>query len=163
MAITAVLVEPSALVASPDMLRLFGSGTNWPLDNFISRFGVMPFFPACVDMSFSRLVPAVDVAEKDDAFVVSAEMPGMTENDIQVLLSGDMLTIKGDKRREHEEKSEARYLSERGYGEFQRVFSLSDNVDRENIVASFDNGVLTVTLPKSAKAAPRKIEIRAAA
>jgi HSP20 family protein len=163
MATTAVPAEPSAPVATHDIWRSFRSEMNWPVDNFTSRFGVTPSFPTRLDTSFSRPSPAVDVTDKDSAFVVSAEMPGVTEDDIQVLLSGDMLTIKGQKRREREEKGENRYVSERSYGEFQRVFSLPDGVDRENIAASFDNGVLTVTLPKSAKTAPQKIEIKAAA
>jgi HSP20 family protein len=163
MATIAVPVEPSAPVASPDIWRSFRSEMNWPFDNFTSRFDVTPFFATRLDTSFSRPSPAVDVTEKDGAFVVSAEVPGVTEEDIQVLLSGDMLTIKGQKRREREENGENRYLSERSYGEFQRVFSLPDGVDRENIAASFGNGVLTVTLPRSAKTAPQKIEIKAAA
>jgi HSP20 family protein len=87
----------------------------------------------------------------------------MEEKDIDVSLSGDTLTIKGEKRQEREEKGDNRYLSERSYGAFQRSFSLPENVDREKIAAAFAKGVLTVTLPKSAKAAPKKIEVKTAA
>jgi HSP20 family protein len=73
------------------------------------------------------------------------------------------LTIKGEKRQEHEEKGENRYLSEPSYGEFQRAFLLPADVAREKIEAAFANGVLSVTSPKTAKAAPKKIEVKAAA
>ena len=70
--------------------------------------------------------------------------------------------FRGEKRQEHEEKGGNRYLSERSYGEFQRAFLLPADVAREKIEAAFANGVLTVTLPKTAKAAPKKIEVKAA-
>jgi HSP20 family protein len=163
MATTAVPIKPSAPVASVDIRHLFHSEMNWLFDVFTRRFGVPPFFPIRLDPSLSRSSPAAAITEKDDAFVLSAEMPGMAEQDIRVSLSEDMLTIAGEKRRSRKERAENRYLSERNDSGFQRVFSLPDDVDRETIAASFDNGVLTVTLPKSAKAAPRKIEIKATA
>lgn len=132
-------------------------------DNFIGRFGMTPFWPSRFDTSFSVPSPAVDITEKEEEFVVTAEMPGMAEKEIQVSVSGDTLTIKGEKRQEREEKGENRFLSERSYGEFLRAFTLPDNVDCEKIAASFTNGLLTVTLPKSAKAAPKTIEVKAAA
>jgi HSP20 family protein len=136
---------------------------NWPSGSFTGSLGVTPSLWTRLNTSFSHSSLAVDVTEKDGTFVVSAEMPGLAEKDIQVSLSGDMLTIKGEKRLACEEKGKNRYLSERSYGDFQRVFSLPDGVDRASITASFDNGVLTVTLPKSAKTTLRKIEITAAA
>ena len=81
----------------------------------------------------------------------------MTEKEIQVSLSGDTLTIKGEKRQEREEKGENRHLSERSYGEFQRAFSLPADVAREKIEAAFANGVLTVTLPKTACLVRRRL------
>ncbi len=107
--------------------------------------------------------PAVDITEKPDAFMMTAEIPGMTEQEIEVLLSADTLTIKGEKRQEREEKGNNQYLSERSYGTFQRAFTLPEAVDREKIAASFSNGVLSVTLPKTLAAAPKKIEVKAAA
>jgi HSP20 family protein len=122
---------------------------------------VTPFLSTRFGTLSGVLSPAVDITEDDGVFKVSAEVPGMTEKEIQVSLSGDTLTIKGKKRQEHEEKGENRYLSERSYG--GRAFSLPADVAREKIEAAFANGVLTVTLPKTAKAAPKKIEVKAAA
>jgi HSP20 family protein len=152
-----------APVSTPDIWRSLRTEMDRLFDTFTGRFGMAPFFQTRFDTSLSLPSPAVDITEEEGAFKVSAEVPGMTEKEIEVSLSGDMLTIKGEKRQEREEKGENRYLSERSYGEFQRSFSLPENVDREKIAASFANGVLSVTLPKSAKATPKKIEVKAAA
>ncbi len=148
---------------TPDIWRSLRTEMDRLFDNFTSRIGVPPFFQTRFDTSANVPSPAVDITEEEDAFKVSAEVPGMSEADVDVSLSGDTLTIKGEKRQEHEEKGGNRYLSERSYGAFQRSFSLPENVDREKIAASFTQGVLTVTLPKSEKAAPKKIEVKAAA
>jgi HSP20 family protein len=105
----------------------------------------------------------VDITEDEAAFKLSAELPGLAEKDVQVSLSGDTLTIKGEKRQEREEKEKNYYLSERSYGEFQRAFILPEGVDREKIGAAFTNGVLTVTLPKTQQMPPKKIEVKGAA
>jgi HSP20 family protein len=123
----------------------------------------MPFFPSRFPAAFTVSSPAVDITEKEDAFVVTAEVPGMAEPDIEVLLSGDTLTIRGEKKQEREEKGNNLYLSERSYGQFQRAFSLPENVDSEKIAASFSNGVLSVTLPKAVVAPPKKIKVKPAA
>ena len=86
----------------------------------------------------------------------------MNEKDVEVSLSGTTLTIKGEKKQEREEKDKGYYLSERSYGSFQRAFTLPEGADGEKIAASFANGVLTVTVPKTAQAAPKKIEVKAA-
>ncbi|HEX3573347.1 MAG TPA: Hsp20/alpha crystallin family protein [Rhodopila sp.] len=131
-------------------------------DSFTGRFGAAPFLSSRFDTTVSLPSFAVDITEKEHEFLVSAEVPGMADKDIDVSLSGDVLTIKGEKRQEREEEGDNRYLSERSYGAFQRAFSLPDGVDREKIAASFANGVLTVTLPKSAQAAAKKIEVKPA-
>lgn len=165
MATVPVPVKQSAPapVNTPDIWRSLRTEMDRLFENFTGRFGVMPFFPSRFDTSLSLPSPAVDITEEEGAFKVSAEVPGMEEKDVEVSLSGDTLTIKGEKRQEREEKGDNLYLSERSYGAFQRSFSLPENVDREKIEASFAKGVLTVTLPKSAKAAPKKIEVKAAA
>ena len=112
----------------------------------------------------SALAPAVDIVETDKAFEVSVELPGLTEHDIQVdLINGD-LRITGEKKEVRTEKDEGRYLSERRYGAFERRFTLPDGVDAEKIEAAFTNGVLTVTMAKSAQAqnAPKKIAVKQA-
>jgi HSP20 family protein len=106
-------------------------------------------------------MPAVDVFEKEDKFVVKAELPGIKENDIHVSVIGDTLSIKGEKKTETEVKEEDYYRSERSYGSFYRSIPLPSNVDAGRIEASFEDGVLEVALPKSAKVKPKKIAVSA--
>jgi HSP20 family protein len=106
-------------------------------------------------------MPAVDVFEKEDRFVIKAELPGMKEDDIDVSVVGDTLSIKGEKKTETEVKKEDYYRSERSYGSFYRSIPLPSNVDADKVEASFEDGVLQVTLPKSAKVKPKKIPVSA--
>ena len=106
---------------------------------------------------------AVDVAEDDKAFTITAEMPGVAEKDVEVTVDDGLLVIKGEKRQEKEEKGRNRYLSERSYGAFQRIFSLPRDTQAAGVAARFHNGVLTVTVPKAAHSQDvHKVEIKAA-
>lgn len=107
-------------------------------------------------------VPAVDVVEKDDAFVVSAELPGLDNKDIEVEVANDCLTLRGEKQEAKEEKKGGYRLQERRYGSFERSFRLPEGVDASAIDAGFARGVLTVTLPKTAEAkkSARRIEVK---
>jgi HSP20 family protein len=104
--------------------------------------------------------PQVDVTETDDEIKVSAELPGMDDEDIDVSLSDDMLTISGEKKEEREEKREGYYRTERSYGAFRRAIPLSTTVDDEKVDAVFQNGVLTVALPKTGEAKAKKVTIK---
>ena len=106
--------------------------------------------------------PMVDVSETKDAVVVTAEIPGVEQKDINVSLQDQVLTIKGEKRQEKEEKDKNYHFSERSYGAFQRSFQLPLSIDRDKVAADFSNGVLTITLPKTAEAQKpqKKIEVR---
>jgi len=106
-------------------------------------------------------MPAVDVFEKEDRFVVKAELPGMKEEDIDVSVVGDTLSIKGERKTETEIKEEDYYRCERSYGSFYRSIPIPSNVDADKIEASFEDGVLEVALPKSAKVKPKKIAVSA--
>jgi len=106
-----------------------------------------------------EMAPAVDVAEKDGAYEITAELPGINEKDIEVKLANGVLTIKGEKKEEKEETRKDYHLSERRYGSFQRSFQVPDGIDAEKIAASFVKGVLTVTLPKSAEAKQKEKKI----
>jgi HSP20 family protein len=110
------------------------------------------------------LVPAVDVIDEEKAYRVTAELPGLTDKDIEVTKDGDLLTIKGEKKEEHEEKEKGYFLSERHFGSVERSLRLPEGIDDSKIEAKFENGVLTVTLPKTPEAVskPKKIEIKAA-
>jgi HSP20 family protein len=116
-----------------------------------------------IESTFTFTAPAIDVAENDKAFKITAELPGMEPSNIEVSLSGDTLVVKGEKRQEKEEKEENYYLSERSFGSFQRSFSLPAGVDRDKISSALAKGVLTVTLPKTAEAQQqqKKIEVKA--
>jgi HSP20 family protein len=113
------------------------------------------------------LAPRVDVAEDEKAVTLTAEVPGVNEKDIDVSLVGDQLTIKGEKRSEHEEKKDVQghvvHRTERSYGAFQRTITIPYQVDPEQVSAQFKDGVLTVTLPKRPDAVAqkqgRKIEV----
>ena len=110
------------------------------------------------------IVPAVDVVEKEAAYEITAELPGMDNKDIELKLANDTLTIKGEKKDEKEEKEKDYYLCERHYGAFQRAFRVPEGIDADKIVANFARGVLTVILPKTAQAqkAAKKIDVKAA-
>lgn len=106
-------------------------------------------------------MPAVDVFEKADKFVVKAELPGIKEEDIHVSVVGDTLSIRGEKKTETEVKEEDYYRSERSYGSFYRSIPIPSNVNADKISASFEDGVLEVALPKSAKVKPRRLTVSA--
>lgn len=111
-----------------------------------------------------QVAPAIDLAEKDDGYEITAELPGLDEKNVEIRLSNHTLTISGEKREEKEEKQKDYFLSERRYGSFQRSFQLPEGVDGDRIEASFAKGVLTVKLPKTAEAkqAEKKIAVKAA-
>lgn len=109
--------------------------------------------------------PAVDIVEKDNAYEVTAELPGMDEKNIEVKLdNGGLMTIKGEKQEEKEEKRKGYHLQERRFGSFERYFAVPEGVDTDKIEASFKKGVLTVTLPKKPEAQKpaKKIDVKAA-
>ena len=105
--------------------------------------------------------PAVDVRETDNEFIVSAELPGLTQDDVYITIENGVLSLSGEKKEEREEgkADSGRYVLERRYGRFQRSFSLPRGVATDNISAKFSDGILTVTLPKAATAKPRQIKI----
>jgi HSP20 family protein len=128
-------------------------------DDFDRGFYGHPFRRTAFEMEppWSRAaswepVPAVDVVEKSHAYEITAELPGMDENNIEVNLANETLTIKGEKKHEKEEKKKGYYVSERQYGSFERSFRIPGGVDKDKIEAAFKNGVLTLTLPKTAEA-----------
>ena len=111
-----------------------------------------------------KLAPAMDLVEKEKEYEISAELPGIDEKNVEIKLANGMLTIKGEKNEEKEEKQKDYYLSERRFGSFQRSFAVPEGVDADKIEASFTKGVLSVKLPKSAAAqsAEKKITVKAA-
>ncbi len=120
-------------------------------------FGLAPFeMPAwgqgAVDVRF-------DVTDTDDAIEITAELPGIDEKDVELSVADGVLTVKGEKKSEKETKERDYYLSERRYGSFSRAMRVPDSVDQDKVKASFDNGVLSIVLPKRAEAKVKKRKI----
>ena len=109
----------------------------------------------------AEFAPAVDVKETDTEIVVKAEVPGMDAKDINISVTGEVLTIKGEKKAEREEKEENYHLIERSHGSFSRSLVLPAAVDMDKIEAKYDKGVLTVSCPKREEVKPKAIEIKA--
>lgn len=104
-------------------------------------------------------VPAVDVRETDDSFVFTAELPGLTKEDVSITLEDNVLTLAGERKFEKEDaKNEFRRI-ERSYGRFTRSFTLPNDVDNDKVEANYGEGLLTVKVPKTERSKPRKIEI----
>lgn len=108
------------------------------------------------------MTPTMDVAETDKAIEVTAELPGLEDKDVQINVADNVLTIKGEKKAEKEEKDKNYRLVERSYGSFERSLGLPDGVDADAIKASIDKGVLKVTIPKPAPSKVKKVEVKAA-
>ena len=106
-----------------------------------------------------RWVPAMDLVETEDHFVLRADLPGMSEEDLKIELEDGVLPISGERRADHEERQEGFYRVERAFGSFSRSLTLPKGVDAEAVSASFDRGVLEVRIPKPEAAKPRRIEI----
>lgn len=111
----------------------------------------------------SAWVPAVDISENKEGVRITVELPGVQPADVKLSVENSVLTVRGEKRSLHEEKTDRLHRYERQYGSFERTFSLPSTVDVERIEARYDNGVLTVELPKAEKAKPKTIEIKAQA
>ncbi|HET6467832.1 MAG TPA: Hsp20/alpha crystallin family protein [Geminicoccaceae bacterium] len=140
-------------------------------DDFFTGFSLAPFgrgFEADPWRRFQSTLgmahPAVDAAENEKEYRITAELPGLTEKDVEVSLVNGTLTLKGEKKEEKEERKENYYMAERRRGSFQRSFRLPEDVDPGGIAASCKDGVLTIILPKSAQAQAKrkKIDVKAA-
>jgi HSP20 family protein len=107
-----------------------------------------------------QFLPEADYAETDKDIVVTAELPGVDEKDVEVTLNDDVLTIRGEKRSQRDEKNERYQLAERSYGSFERSMSVPRGIDADKIKATFDKGVLKVTLPKPAELQAQRHQIK---
>ena len=123
------------------------------------------FFEALPFRGFAetgRWTPSVDVSETDKEIIVRAELPGMDPKEIDISLSGNVLTIKGERKHEREEKKENFHLVERSSGSFSRTLQLPAEVRADKIKATYKDGVLNVSMPKTAPEAVKKIEVKTA-
>jgi len=141
------------------------------LNDFLRGYWHVPFRESVVDVepywrgeiSFGA-TPAVDVVDKDDGYKVTAELPGVEQQDVDIRFADGTLTIEGQKQQEQEDERQDHFLSERRYGAFHRSFRVPNGVDADKIEASFKSGVLTVMLPKTAEARrkQKKITVKSA-
>jgi len=120
-------------------------------------------FPAFTGNGAGKLLPSMDVTETDKEIEITAELPGLEEKDVQINVADNLLTIRGEKKAEKEEKDKNYRLVERSYGSFERTMELPDGVNADAIKASIAKGVLKVTVPKPAPAQAKKIEVKSAA
>jgi HSP20 family protein len=106
-----------------------------------------------------RWTPAMDLLETESHFVLRADLPGMAEEDVNVELEDNVLTLSGERKSEHQDRSEGYYRVERAFGAFSRSLTLPKGIDPEAVTAAFDRGVLEVRIPKPEARKPRKITI----
>jgi HSP20 family protein len=109
-----------------------------------------------------RWVPAMDLVEADDHFLLRADLPGLREDDVNIEVRDNALTVSGERKAEHEQREKGWYRLERQFGRFSRSISLPEGVDPDAIDASFDRGVLEVKIPKPEQRKPRRIAIKSA-
>lgn len=112
------------------------------------------------DSTTATWLPAVDVVEGGSDYTVRVELPGVDKKDVAITVHNDVLTIRGEKKREEEKKDKNYHRIERSYGIFQRSFTLPSSVKSEKIEATFESGVLSVMLPKAEEAKPKEIEVK---
>ena len=120
-------------------------------------------FPSFGNGGLTNMVPTMDVAETDKEIEITAELPGLEEKDVQINLADNILTVRGEKRAEKEQKDKNYRLVERSYGAFERSLELPEGVNADAIKATIDKGVLKVVVPKPAPAQAKKIEVKSAA
>ena len=132
-----------------------GAGWRWPEFESLGKIDLPKRH------AIARNLPKVDFSEIENGYELTAELPGMGEDDVECTLSGNMLTVKGEKQEEKEEEKKGFYLKERHYGSFMRNFTLPENVDTDKLEAEVSDGVLRVFMPKcEKKQKSRKIEVK---
>jgi HSP20 family protein len=119
-------------------------------------------FPTIADTGPAKLMPSIDVTETDKEIEITAELPGLEEKDVQINLSDNLLTIRGEKKAEKEQKDKNYRIVERSYGSFERTLELPEGVNADAIKANISKGILKVTVPKPVPAQSKKIEVKSA-
>jgi HSP20 family protein len=117
------------------------------------------FFNDVVNDRRGNFVPSIDISETEDEFQISAQLPGMNKEDINISLENGRLAISGERSFENEEKGKTYHRVETKYGSFERSFQLPDNVDEESISAAYENGILNISIDKSEDKVKKQIEI----
>ena len=141
--------DPWLRLARPDWL--------W---QFFNRDWTEPKFREDETWNTECFVPAVDISERDEAYVLDAEIPGIKKEEIRIEVKDGILTVSGERKYEHEEMKDTYTRVERCYGNFHRSFKLPDHVEEDKIDAEYKDGVLTVTIPKGERAQPKQIDVK---
>ena len=141
-----------------DAIEPFRQEMNNLLNRFFGDWELDPF--GSITSIAGEFTPMVDVKEDDEAITITAELPGMDEKDIDVTLSKDSVTIKGEKTEEKEDKGKNYYRSERRFGAFHRAIPLTSEIDEEKVEAKFKKGVLSLKLPKTEDAVRQRKKIK---
>lgn len=132
-----------------------------PFREFEDRFGrVFAGLPADPEWNVGAWTPAIDIHEDENQYTLKADLPGIKKEDLSLTVVENVVTIKGERKQEMEKKEKGYHRIERSYGSFQRAFQIPGGVDANKVEASFENGVLTVALPKPEAAKPRQIEVK---
>lgn len=111
------------------------------------------------DMISSTWAPSVDIYETENALILTAEVPGVDENDIEIKIEDNTLSLKGERKFEKESKEENYHRIERSYGSFYRSFTIPRQIDQDKIKAEHDNGVLRITMPKKPESKPKSVKV----
>ena len=141
-----------------DVLRLIPRTAS--LQNardLFDRFFEDEFLPLRGEQNWA---PAFDISENEKGYIVSAELPGIDEKDLDITIAGGMLSVKGEKKKETKEESETYHRIERTYGSFQRTFTIPDAVDADKVDATYKDGILKLFIPKSKESAVKKITVK---
>jgi len=117
--------------------------------------------PTVASAPVRRFAPATDLLESESHYILRADLPGMSEEDVNIELDGNVLTVSGERSGGHEDRKQGYYRVERSYGSFRRSLRVPDGVDAEAITATFDKGVLEISVPKPEQSKPHKVQITA--
>ena len=131
----------------------------FPADRVFNRF-FNDFDPGSFPGEERAYVPAFDISENDNEYVVKAELPGIDAKGLDIQFTNGLLTVKGEKKQEEEDKGKDYHCVERRYGSFQRSFRIPDHIHTDKIDASYKDGILTLTLPKDESSKTKKIEVK---
>ena len=131
-----------------DVFDRYSKGLSWP------RFGSKEI------MTRGDWAPRVDIVETEKEFIIKAEIPDVKKEEVKITVDNGVLSIKGERKQEKEEKGKKFHRVERYYGSFTRSFTLPDNVDETKVEASFKDGMLNLQIPKSKKSNPKAIEVK---
>jgi len=145
------------------MTRLFSliprTSSYLPTRDLFDRFFDEWDMPSLFDEDI-KWVPAFDMKENEKEYLISAELPGIDIKDVDITLSDGLLTVKGEKKHEKEDKGEDYHRIERRYGSFNRSFRIPGKVDTDKVDANYKNGILKLTLPKAEESKTKKIEVK---